>query len=203
MRTRLITALAALAAVATMPASAGAEEPEHRELGAHVHGHGNLNIAVEARRVTMELDVPAMDIVGFEHDATTDEQKAQVEKAKAQLGKPLEVFRLPAAAGCTVAEAEVELGTEHHEEGEHADHDKKEEHAAGAKGDDGEEEHKTFEVAYEFECTNPASLTSIEFDYFKLFAGAQNLTVNVVTEKAQNTYEVSRDKPALDLAGIM
>ena len=38
-------------------------------------------------------------------------------------------------------------------------------------------------------------MTSIEFDYFKSFAGARKLTVNVVTAKAQNTYEVSRDKP--------
>ncbi len=49
----------------------------------------------------------------------------------------------------------------------------------------------------------PAALTSIAFDYFKSFAGAQKLSVNVVTEKAQNKYEVSRDKPSLDLGGIM
>jgi hypothetical protein len=36
-----------------------------------------------------------------------------------------------------------------------------------------------------------------------MFAGAHDLTVNVVTAKAQNSYEVSRDKPDLDLAGVM
>ena len=36
-----------------------------------------------------------------------------------------------------------------------------------------------------------------------MFAGAHDLTVNVVTAKAQSKYEVSRDKPELDLAGIM
>ena len=49
----------------------------------------------------------------------------------------------------------------------------------------------------------PSSLTSITFDYFKTYPGAQKLTVNVVTAKAQNKYEVSRDKPELDLAGTM
>ena len=42
-----------------------------------------------------------------------------------------------------------------------------------------------------------------DFDYFKLFAGAHDLTVNIVTAKAQNTYNVTRDLPSLDLAGIM
>ena len=49
----------------------------------------------------------------------------------------------------------------------------------------------------------PAELTTITFDYFTLFAGAHDLTVNVVTAKGQSKYEVSRDKPTLDLGGIM
>ena len=46
----------------------------------------------------MELVAPGMDIVGFEHVASTDEQKAAVEKAKAKLTDVLSVFKLPAAA---------------------------------------------------------------------------------------------------------
>jgi Protein of unknown function (DUF2796) len=187
MRTTLVTALAALAVVAAAPASARAEE--HRQLGPHVHGHGNLDIAVENKRVSMELEVPGMDIVGFEHAATTDEQKAVVEKAMAQLDKPLEVFKLPQAAGCSVADAKVAIEPKHHHDGDE-DHD---EHAG----------HNQFHVTYALDCKEPANVTSIAFDYFKMFAGAQNLTVNIVTAKAQTSYEVSRDKPELDLAGVM
>ncbi len=93
-------------------------EEEHRELGPHVHGHGTLNIAIEDKRVSMELEVPGMDIVGFEHAASTADQKAAVDKAKAQLEKPLGVFKLPAAAGCTVAEAKVVVEAEHHHDGD-------------------------------------------------------------------------------------
>ena len=49
----------------------------------------------------------------------------------------------------------------------------------------------------------PRELTTITFDYFTLFAGAHDLTVNVVTAKGQSNYEVSRGKPTLDLGGIM
>lgn len=200
MHINTIAALAALAAAAAAPSLATAAD-EHRELGPHVHGHGTLNIAVEDERISMELEVPGMDIVGFEHDATTDDQKAAVEKAKAQLAQPLSVFKLAAAAGCTVADAKVELQAEHHHDGDaDDDHDK----AAGEEhGPDAHEGHKEFHVTYALDCAKPASMTAIDFDYFKLFAGAHDLTVNVVTAKAQNTYEVSRDAPSLDLAGIM
>ena len=198
-----IAALAALALAATASALAVAEE--HRELGPHVHGHGNLNIAVEDKRVSMELEVPGMDIVGFEHDATTDDQKAAMEKAKTQLAQPLSVFKLPAAAGCTVADAKVAVEAEHHHDGD-ADDDHDHDHDKATSEDhdhDAHEGHKEFHVTYALDCAEPASITAIDFDYFKLFAGAHDLTVNVVTAKAQNTYNVTRDAPSLDLAGIM
>ncbi len=188
MRITLVTAFAALAVIATAPGLAHAEG-EHRQLGPHVHGHGDLDIAVENKRVSMELVVPGMDIVGFEHAATTDAQKDVVQKAMDQLNKPLEVFKLPQAAGCSVADAKVAIEPEHHHDGDE-DHD---EHAG----------HNQFHVTYALDCKEPTNLTSIAFDYFKMFAGAHDLTVNIVTAKAQTSYEVSRDKPELDLAGVM
>jgi Protein of unknown function (DUF2796) len=196
----LISAGAAFAVASSAPARA---EEEHRELGPHVHGHGTLNIAVEDKRVSMELEVPGMDIVGFEHDATTDAQKSAMEKAKAELAKPLDVFKLPAAAGCTVADTNIALEAEHHHEGEEADHDDHGDHADEDHDHDEHAGHKAFHVTYALDCTEPSNLTSITFDYFKMFAGAHDLTVNVVTAKAQSKYEVSRDKPDLDLAGTM
>lgn len=213
MRMQFVPALA-LSAMILLTFSARAEEG-HRELGPHVHGHGTLNIAVEDKRVSMELEVPGMDIVGFEHAASTDEQKAVVAKATAELAKPLSVFKLPAAAGCTVADVKVAIEAEHHHDGDEdhdkteADHDKADaDHKAGDADHDHDEHdehagHNEFHVNYVFDCSKPAELTSIEFTYFKLFGGAHDLTVNVVTAKAQNAYEVSRDKPTLDLGGIM
>src|ERR1051325_6055596 len=144
MHINAITAFAAMALAATASAIAYAEE--HRELGPHVHGHGNLNIAVEDKRVSMELEVPGMDIVGFEHDATTDDQKSAMEKAKAQLAQPLAVFKLPSAAGCTVAEAKVAVEADHHHDGDaDEDHDHDHDKAAGEDHDHDEHEgHKEF-----------------------------------------------------------
>jgi uncharacterized protein DUF2796 len=206
MRIHLIAAYA-FAALALRPGVVAADE--HRELGPHVHGHGTLDIAIEDKHVSMELEVPGMDIAGFEHAPSTNEQKAVVEKAKADLEKPFGLFLLPPAAQCSVADAKVAIEPEHHHDGDDDDHD----HAdkADAKDDDhdhdhdheGHAGHNQFHVNYELTCNNPGELAAITFDYFTRFAGAHDLTVNVVTAKGQSKYEVSRDKPVLDLAGIM
>lgn len=213
MRMQISSALSVFAFTLLMPAAICAEEA-HRELGAHVHGHGTLDIAIEDKKVSLELEVPGMDIVGFEHAASTDDQKAKVEKAKALLQNPLDIFALPASAGCKVASADVGIEAEHHGDDDH-DHDAKEAkdekgadhaHADHDKGDhdhEGHEGHNQFHAAYALECSNPSQLATIGFGYFKQFAGAQSLTVNVVTGKGQSKYEVSREKPTLDLAGII
>lgn len=178
----------------------GAASAQHRELGAHEHGRGTLNIAMEGARVTMELEVPGADIVGFEHAAKTKKQKAAVEKARTQLEAPLALFVLPAAAGCKVNEAKVGLegGADDHDQGKG-----KPKPAKDAGKDEHEHGHSEFRVQYALECTSPGSLTGIEFAYFKTFAAAQKLEVNVITSKGQSKFMVTRAKPRIDLAGMM
>ena len=141
----------------------------------------------------MELEVPGVDLVGFEHAAKTRHDKAAVEKAKTQLLAPLTLFALPASAACRVTEAKVEV-----EIGEH-DHDAKAEPRRqgreGGKGAAKSEGHSEFHAQYALECAAPGNMTAIEFGYFRAFAGAQKLDVNVITPKGQSKFEVTRAKP--------
>ena len=196
-----------LAAGLALAAAAGAGYAHERQAGAHEHGRGTLNIALEGGRLSMELEAPGADIVGFEHKARTQKQKAAVERAEEQLGAPQALFQLPAAAGCEFEASSVSLEG-HHDHGREAkDHD----HAHGAKAhshkhDDaagGQAEHSSFRAEYAFNCTAPTNLTTIGFDYFKVFAGAQKLDVTVIGPKQQSRFEVSRTKPRLDLGGMM
>ena len=179
--------------------SAAAEE--HRQFGAHVHGHGRLNIAVEDKTVSIELEAPGADIVGFEHEASTDAQRAEIEKAKATLAAGLTLFTPAHEAGCVQNASKVSIEAEHEHEDEH-DH-----HAEGAKSDAEEEaadhHHSEFHAEYAFQCASPGRLTSMTFDYFKAFPNAQELDISLISPKGQSSYEVKRDKPRLDLTGIM
>jgi hypothetical protein len=202
---------AILAAGFGLATTAGAGLAQERQLGAHEHGRGTLNIALEGARLSMELEAPGMDIVGFEHAPSTDKQKAAVEFAKRRLAAPQALFELPAAAGCVPKETKVAIEAEDHDHGEEHGHD-------AAKGPDAKRgadkdhhdsadhaghEHSAFRAEYAFDCKAPASLTAIAFGYFEAFAGAQKLDVTVVTPKGQNRFEVSRAKPRLDLGGVM
>ena len=173
-------------------------QAQHRELGPHQHGHGTLNIAIEGGRVSMELDVPGADIVGFEHAATTKAQRAAVEKAKTQLAEPLSLFVVPKSAGCSVKEANVKI-----EGAEEAKAEQAKDAPAGTPKKETGAEHSDFNADYVLECTAVDKLTSIEFAYFRKFAGADELEVNLVTPKGQSKFEVKRSKPRLDLTGAM
>ena len=44
----------------------------HGSLGAHEHGVGRLNAGLDGQTLELELESPAMNLVGFEHVATSD-----------------------------------------------------------------------------------------------------------------------------------
>jgi ABC-type Zn2+ transport system substrate-binding protein/surface adhesin len=114
----------------------------------------------------------------------------------------LALFKLPAAAGCVVNGADVKVEAEEHDQ----DHAKevKDSNAPAAKDDDDHEHgHSQFHVQYALDCTTPANITAIDFDYFRSFPGAQKLEVNLITPKGQSKYEVTRANPRIDLAGMM
>ena len=184
-----------------------AAEAEQRQLGAHEHGHGKLNIAVEDKRVQMELEVPGADIVGFEHMATTPEEKAQVAQAEEQLKDALKQFVLPAAASCTLVK--VDLGIDTGGDEEHVHEHEHEHENIGRKGDhkedahEGEVRHTEFHATYALDCASPEQIKMIHFAYFKSFPNARSLSVNIVSETQQGSYEVTANKPDIDLSGSM
>jgi hypothetical protein len=186
-----------------LAAATGVGHAQQREAGAHEHGRGTLNIVLEGSRLSMELEAPGVDIVGFEHKARTKKQKAAVEKAEEQLEAAEALFELPAAAGCVLEASRVTLEGEDHGHDHGAKEGAKGDGKGGTKGGHPDDAHSSFRAEYAFECKAPASLTTIGFGYFKAFAGAQKLDVTVVTPKQQSRFEVSRAKPRIDLGGMM
>ncbi|UWQ93466.1 DUF2796 domain-containing protein [Rhodobacteraceae bacterium M382] len=182
--------LSLFALLATLPAFA----EDTRQLDAHEHGVGALNIAIDGNMVAMEFHAPGADIVGFEYIAETDADLAAIDAAVSTLGSPLDLFVLPAGAGCTVtaAQAELESDDEHdeHEEEHHGDdHD---EHADEAG-------HTEFHAEYTLTCGKPEALTEITFAYFEAFPNAKEVDVQIISASGAQAYEVERDAPVLDL----
>lgn len=183
-----------LIAAATLGAAASADEPR-RELKAHEHGRASLKIAMEGDRVLLDLASPGANIVGFEHEAETAEQRAAVAAATARLEEPLSLFVLPAEAGCRVEAANVEIVTEDEEE-----HDDAHGHGHGHEHAD-EPQHNEYRAVYALACADPAALRSIGFAFFDTFPLTEQIDVTVTGPAGQSAYRVERTAPRLEIAG--
>lgn len=192
--------IALLATVAAAPLMA----QEHREMDAHVHGVSTLEIAVEGGIVELNLLSPGIDLVGFEYEASTAEDKDAVETAIKQLLRVDEIFALPDAAECRLTEVLAHLHTgehdDHDEEEEHEDHDEHEDHEEGEMHEDGDEGgHNEFHAHYLISCDHPEALTTIDFPFFEQFPNAQEIEVEYVTDAGAGAAEIERDATELAL----
>ena len=170
---------------------------ETKQLDAHEHGVGQLNIAFSANKIAMELHAPGSDIVGFEYGAKTDADHAAIDTAIEILSDPSKLFVFPKVASCTVIEAKAKLESEDADHG-HDDHDDDEDH------DDHDEEpgHTEFHAEYLLECGNLSAISEITFSYFEIFPNALELEIQVVSDKGATAFEVEREMAKLDLRGV-
>lgn len=184
-----------------------------REMDAHVHGVSTAEIAVEHGKVEINIHAPGMDIVGFEYEASSAEDKDAVEAAIRTMLMPENVVTLPEAAGCRLtevlahlhggdhdhddADAHMEDDHEHEDHAEGDDHDHDEEHEHEDHGD--EAQHSEFHVSYAFACEDEDALTTISFPFFDQFENAQEIEAQYVTETGAGQAEITRNGPELAL----
>jgi Protein of unknown function (DUF2796) len=176
---RGLTAAAAIAAALAATGTAAGEEGRGGPR-AHEHGRSTLEVAVEGGRVAVALAAPGADLVGFEHAAATDAQRAAVERARAALAEPLALLAFPPRAGCRLTSAEVTLDVEDGEEGGHAE----------------------FRAGYELDCAEPAALAAGRLDlgpFFGRFPGTELVEVRIVSGRGQASREATRGSPTLSL----
>lgn len=170
--------------LALLPLAMAHAHDEHESLAPHEHGAGSLNVALDDKTLELDLDGPSMNLVGFEHVATSDADKAKVAAARAQLEKPLELFNLPKAANCAVEAQDLSspLFDPAPEEG-----------ATTAKT---EHHHSDIEAHYAFTCQNPEALKTLDLaHFFKTFPGTHKIKVQVIGSSGQQGAQVTPNAP--------
>jgi hypothetical protein len=186
MRRRLLLALPlALLPLAVAQAHDDDHDHEHGSLGKHEHGVAALNVALDGKTLEIDLESPAMNIVGFEHAASSDADRAKVATARALLEKPLALFSLPAAAGCSVSEQELESplfgNAKAHAQHDDDDHD---EHAG--------HEHSDVDAEYKLDCAAPEALKTLDLAaFFSQFPATQKINVQLIGPNGQQGIEAT------------
>ena len=150
----------------------------------HVHGVGTLQLVLEENSLSVELRLPAINVVGFEHAPNDAQQKAAVQNAVALLKDSGQVLILPDKAQCKIESAVVtsEL-LEHDDDHDHVHDDHDEAHDDDH--DDHDHAHADFDVSYGFDCRRPTVLKQITLRLFQQLPQLERLDVDMVTTTGQ------------------
>ncbi|MHA6495176.1 DUF2796 domain-containing protein [Pseudomonas borbori] len=158
---------------------------EHASLDAHEHGVALLNVVLDGQALELQLESPAMNLVGFEHAAESEADKAKAAAARSQLQDPLALFAL-SAGDCSVSEAELESPLFEHDEHEsHHDHDK-------------DSEHSEIHAHYRLDCKKPGELKQLNLsELFERFPATEKIQVQLIGPNGQQGVELTHAQPTL------
>ena len=164
--------LSCISANAAVHAEPHSEEFEQH--AAHEHGKVMINVALEEKQLVIELDSPAVNVVGFEHAPRTDSERAAVRAASDLLKSGKGLFGLPKDALCLFQGAEVKAPKWEASPEEHGAPDKHEHHA-------------DYEARFTYRCEAPRSLTWLEPWLLDKLLNVVEARVNIVTGSGQQS----------------
>lgn len=152
--------------------------------GAHEHGVVKLDIAIEAGKISVQMESPLDNLIGFEHAPRNDTERARAAAAVARLRAAEALFKIDPAAGCTLARvdlvsAPLQLG--------------KAEAAAAGDG------HGDLDGDFEFRCKDTGKAAFIDIGLFDAFETTQRIDVQIAAPKGQQKRTLRRPAARLTL----
>lgn len=145
----------------------------------HVHGLAELVIAIEENKLEIQLTSPAMNLVGFEHKATSKEQLTKIENTKSKLNAHDTLFSIQEGK-CQHIRTSIDVSSliqanhhKHHHEHHHDSHKSK------------NERHSEITANYQYHCNNSSELSSITTSIFHSFSGVHEINAMWATPAHQ------------------
>lgn len=155
-------------------------EIRHHE--AHTHGIADLNIAIDDDSVFIELESPAINLLGFEHKPQNDAQQKALTATLEVLNDIRQVIRFD-QADCRATETVIRPPFD-------ADQSIQDNSDSNAS-----EEHSEFHARYTLTCDNADHIRTGTVHLFDRFAGFETVRVRWITSNGQGTARLnSRSK---------
>lgn len=171
--------------LACLAAMAGLSAAQARAAEAHVHGLARLTVVVDGASLTLALESPLANLLGFEHMPRSVQDKTAVARMARQLNQPAEMFVPTPAAACKPGAAKLESPV-------------LQEHPEAAHGHDHEHGHADLDGEFVFTCTRPELLRGLEVKLFDAFPGMKRLDVEVATAKGQKAAKLDANMRRID-----
>lgn len=168
---------AMLACALVLPAPLPARE------GAHQHGVVRLDVTLDARTLTLQIEAPLDSLLGFEHRPRTAAQRQAADGVLKRINDGASLIRPDADAQCTLAKTTVESEVLQAAK------------PPGAK----DEEHADLDATFQFTCQQPDKLAAIELGLFEAFKRIQRIEVRTAGAKGQSKQTLKRPDKLLRL----
>ena len=168
----------------------------------HTHGEGTLQVLQAGSDWQLVLQLPAADVLGFEHKPDSTAERHQFEKAESTLSHFKDIFSIDAK--CSVVDTTMESpwqeATEHksdhleaNEHNQHGHHDEHEVH----KKEDKHATHSDFRVAYLLTCESPIS--EVEVTGFVFWPSVSMLRATWITQTNQQAFIIKASEPSFEI----
>ena len=157
-------------------------DTQHHHEGAHVHGIGVVDIAVENdREFGLVFRIPAINVYGFGYEPTSPEDIQTRDTALTLLRENSDQF-VQVPAGCQLSDSNVSvqrMDADHQQEhaDEHSDHS--EDHAEGG--------HSEVEGTYTYQCAESIEDARLQLKFGQVFPDVKKLEVRILGARQDRT----------------
>ncbi|MEB2319053.1 MAG: DUF2796 domain-containing protein [Pseudomonadota bacterium] len=202
-RSRILAAAGALVLALGAHGTAGAQQAAHR------HGHLDMDVSIDAKTMTLHLESPLDNFLGFERAPRTDAERERVADMLARLNAADGLFTPDPGAACRLSTVSIDSavlgvggagkdrdGHEHrHEEHghRHDGHDHRHAHDDGP----GDGEHADIDITIVFDCAKADAARFIDVGLFEAFGSLRDITARVVSLQGQFRRELRPGNPRL------
>ena len=156
-----------------------AHADDFRQLGAHEHGHLTLNVVVEGQLLSVELEAPGMNILGYEHRPGTLAEQQQSDAQERWLRSGRAAVGVPPAAGCRLEKVIVS--------------------SPDWSTTESGEDHGDYRVNWRFHCANAAALAWFEPWMLGKLPGVNQVEVNLINGNLQTRLSAGGPRQRLAL----
>ncbi|MFL9877386.1 DUF2796 domain-containing protein [Herbaspirillum rhizosphaerae] len=151
---------------------------------AHVHGVGKLDVALDGKTLSLHLDSPLVNLIGFEHAAKSAKDKQAAQDMAKTLRNAATVFVTTPSAECKLSGVQlVSAAIEPALLGEAA--------AKKPAGHEDHDGHADMDADFSFQCAYPERLQRIDVKLFDAFKGFNSIDVQLVTPKRQGAAKLT------------
>ena len=175
----LITALLVLVALLNLTTTL-AISATHK---AHVHGQAELTVAINQHTIEVHLNAPAESLLGFEHQAQSEQEVAQVIALQKHVAQPDSVFNFDNKY-CQIISQNIDTGDllrsvqdhKHHTHDEHHQHDMHDSHQS---------DHAEININYTYRCENTEHIKLARVQLFDHYRGLKQIRAMWITPNQQ------------------